>query len=84
MNKKESTFFIAKCGEKYLYEWREIQFSSYVWFDTPTKFDTKEECLKAVDSTMGQSGKPDSPVVIKEMKETVITEVLNEEIYGKG
>lgn len=76
MNKKESTFFIAKCGEKYLYEWREAQLTSYVWLDAPTKFDTKEECLKAVDSTLG---KPDFTVVIKKMKETVITEIVSEE-----
>lgn len=79
-DKKTGTFFIARCGDKYLYERAEPQFTSYMWYDTHTKFGTKEECLKAVSSTMGHPDKPDAPVIIKELGETVITEVVNEEI----
>lgn len=77
---KTRTFFIAKCGEKYLYAWYETSFCAYVWYIEPTKFDTKEECLKAVSSAVGNSEKPNSNIIIKELKETVITEVVKEEI----
>lgn len=74
------TCFIAQCGNKYLYEWAEPQFTSYMWYDTPTKFYTKEQFLKAVGSAMRSSEKPNERVVIKELRETIITEVVNEEI----
>ena len=80
MDKKIRTLFIARCGDKYIYEWIEPQFSSYVWYSTPTEFNTKEECLSAVGSAMRNSEKPDGPIIIKELRETVITEVVNEEI----
>lgn len=79
-DKKTRTSFIAQCGDKYLYEWAEPQFTSYMWYDTHTEFSTKEECLKAVSSTMRHSDKPNAPIIIKELRETVITEVVNEEI----
>jgi len=80
MNKNETkTFFIAQCGDKYLYKWYESSFCSFVWYIEPTKFDTKEECLKAVGSAMGNSEKPNSNVIIKELKETIITDVVSEE-----
>lgn len=73
-------YFIAKCGNKYLYEWIEPQFASYMWYDTPTKFNTKEKCLQAVGSAMRNSEKPNERVVIKELRETITTDVVNEEI----
>lgn len=73
------TFFIAQCDDKYVYEWVEPQFTDYTWYNTPTKFTTKEKCLSAVGSTMKDSNKPNAPIIIKELRETVITEVVNEE-----
>lgn len=78
--KTKRTYFIAKCGNKYLYEWAEPQFSSYMWYDTPIKFNTKEECLQAVSSAMRNSEKPNERVVIKELRETITNYVVNEEI----
>ena len=79
-DKKTRTFLVAQCGDKYLYEWAEPQFTSYMWYDTHTESGTKEGCLKAVSSTMGHSDKPNAPIIIKEPGETVITEVVNGEI----
>ena len=74
------TYFIAQCCNKYVYEWVAPQFTSYMWYDTPTKFNTKEKCLQAVGSAMRNSEKPNERVVIKELRETIITDVINEEI----
>ena len=52
------TYFIAQCCNKYVYEWVEPQFTSYMWYDTPTKFNTKEKCLQAVGSAMRNLEKP--------------------------
>lgn len=79
--KKTRTFFIAQCGDKYVYEWAEPQFTSYMWYGSPTKFNTKEECLKAVGSAMRNSEKPNAPIIIKELGETVVTEIVNEETF---
>lgn len=78
--KKTRTFFIAQCGDKYVYKWVEPQFTSYMWYGSPTKFRTKEKCLSAVGSAMRNSEKPNAPIIIKELRETVITEIVNEEI----
>jgi hypothetical protein len=77
--KKTRALFIAQCGDKYVYEWVEPQFTDFGWYDTPTKFNTKEKCLSAVGSAMRDSNKPNAPIIIKELRETVITEVVNEE-----
>ena len=74
------TYFIAKCGNKYLYEWVEPQFTSYMWYNVPTKFNTKDECLQAIGSAMQNSEKPNNRVVIKELRDTITTDVVNEEI----
>ena len=79
-DKETRTFLVAQCGDKYLYEWAEPQFTPYMRYDTHTESGTEEECLKAVSSTMGHPDKPDAPVIIRESGETVITEVVNEEI----
>lgn len=78
--KKTRTLFIAQCGDKCVYEWVEPQFTDYMWYNTPTKFTTKEKCLSAVGSAMGNSEKPNAPIVIKELRETVIIEVIKEEM----
>lgn len=74
------TCFIAKCGNKYLYEWVEPQFTSYMWYNVPPKFNTKDECLQAIGSAMRNSEKPNTRVVIKELRDTITTDVVNEEI----
>lgn len=51
-----------------------------MWYDTPTKFNTKDECLQAIGSAMRNSEKPNERVVIKELRETITTDVVNEEI----
>lgn len=81
MNKKiVKTLFIAQCGNKYIYEWVEPQFSMYVWYDYPTEFETKDKCLEAIGSTMRNSEKPNSPVIIKELRKTMITEIVREHV----
>lgn len=80
MGNTTRTYFIAKCGNKYLYGWSEPQFTSYTWYDTPTKFNTKEECLQATGPAMRNSGKSNGRVVIKGLRETITADVVNEEI----
>lgn len=79
-DKKTRASLIARCGDKYLYGWAGPQFTSYMWYDTHTKSGTEGGCLKAVGSTMRHSDKPNAPATVKESGETVITEVVNEEI----
>lgn len=79
-DRKTGAFLIARCGDRYLHEWAGPRFTSYMWHDTHTKSGTKEECLKAVSPAMGHPDKPDAPVIIKGLGETVITEVVDEEI----
>lgn len=66
--------FIARQPNGLLCRW------SSVVDNITTKFNTKEECLSAVGSAMRNSEKPNGPIIIKELRETVITEVVNEEI----
>lgn len=70
-----TAWFIAECGGKYLYLWCDLQANSYIWNDYPTRFKTKEECICAAKSALLNSEKPQCPIVITTLKETIITEI---------
>lgn len=65
-----------------MYEWVKTKGSSYVWFKKPSKFETKGELLECVRSAIRNIERPNEPIFIQELKETVIDDVVSEECWS--
>lgn len=65
--KKTRTFFIAQCGDKYVYEFEDLHFRTAIWYTEPTKYKTKDELLIAAGLAMKCQSKPNGIIEIKEV-----------------
>lgn len=69
--KKTRAFFIAQCGDKYVYEFEGLHFRTAIWYTEPTKYKTKDELLIAIGLAMQCQSKPNGIIEIKEVIEQV-------------